>query len=461
MKNLSLRTAAAGCGGKLNAKPEVLDQELKGVVIDSRKAEPGFLFIAAKGERVDGHDFIAGVMEKGAAGVVCEKRPEDPGIPYILVEDSYQALRDIAAFYREQLPVKVIGITGSVGKTSTKEFVASVLARKLSVHKTEGNFNNEIGLPLTVLQIREEHEAAVVEMGISHFGEMHRLSEIAKPDVCVLTNIGQSHLEFLGTREGILKAKSEIFDFAAPGASVCINGDDDMLAGIRDVKGKRPIRFGLDTSNDIYADSIVNQGLFGSRATIHTPQSGFEVSVPLPGEHMLYNALAATAVGKLFGLTNEQIAEGIAQVKPVGGRSHIIRGGEYTVIDDCYNANPVSMEAALDLLNTALTRRVAILGDMFELGENSDALHERVGKYAVEQGTDLIVCVGNEAKHMYEAGEELRRKKGGRSQLRYFPTKEELHLCLPGLLKKGDTVLVKASNGMGFGSIVESLRDTR
>ncbi len=462
MKNMTLVSVAESCHGILHQAEADLTKCAAGVVLDSRKVEKDFLFIATKGERVDGHDFIPQVMEKGALAVVCEKAPEDETIPYILVKDSFQALKDIAEYYRQQLSVKVVGITGSVGKTSTKEFIAGVLSEKYNVLKTEGNFNNEVGLPLTVLRIKEEHEVAVLEMGISDFGEMHRLSKIAKPDICVMTNIGQCHLEFLGTRDGILKAKSEIFDFAKEDASVFVNGDDDKLITVPERNGKMPVRFGLNEENDVYATEVENRGLFGSEANIHIKKTDgtedcFQVSVPLPGGHMVYNALAAAGVAVELGLSTEQIQAGISTVKPVGGRSNIIRAEKYTLIDDCYNANPVSMEAAIDLLGMALTRKVAVLGDMFELGENSDALHERVGKYAVEHGVDVLICVGANSKFMYEAAGKKKEEMHGVTELYYFAAKAELESAIESILNEKDTVLIKASHGMGFDTVVKKL----
>lgn len=371
MKNMTLTNIAQACGGRLICPGEPPAAEAAGVVIDSRKAGKDFLFIAAKGERVDGHRFIPEVFAGGALGVVCERLPEQPAGPCILVEDSFEALKRIGEFYRRQLSVKVVGITGSVGKTSTKEFVASVLSQKYRVHKTLGNYNNEIGVPLTVLSMPEDTEVAVLEMGINHFGEMHNLSRIARPDICIMTNIGQCHLEFLGSREGILKAKSEIFDFMGEDGAVCVNGDDDMLSTIKEVKGKPPVTFGLSSSCRIYAADIAGRGLLGSEAVIHDRESGisFNAKIPLPGGHMVYNALAATAVGRLLGLTPEEISKGIAAVEGVSGRSHIIELADKVVIDDCYNANPVSMKAAVDLLLQADGRTVAVLGDMFELGK--------------------------------------------------------------------------------------------
>ena len=403
MKNMTLKNIAGACQGQLVCKAGQEQFEIKGAVLDSRLVEEGYLFFATKGERVDGHSFIAQVAEKKAACVVCEKAPENVDIPYILVEDSFVALKQVATFYRDNLTIPIVGITGSVGKTSTKEIISSVLSTRYNVLKTEGNFNNEVGLPLTILRIRDEHKVAVVEMGINHFGEMHRLSEIAKPDICVITNIGQCHLEFLGSREGILKAKSEIFDFMNPDGYVCINGDDDMLSTIKEVHGHKPVSYGMTMKSDVYVTESKSNGIFGSKATIYLNDETFDVEIPLPGEHMVMNALAATCVGDLLGLKPEEIAEGIKNVKAVGGRSNLISLKNRTILDDCYNANPVSMKAAIDLLKQADTRKVAILGDMFELGEGQEVMHAEIGTYAVERGIDVLVCVGELSQNMYDA----------------------------------------------------------
>ena len=404
---MTLAQMAEACGGILHAGAyhKQTEQEAAGVVLDSRKVEPGFVFVATKGERVDGHNFIDSVYAQGALGVICEKVPTEPKGPFILVKDSFQALKDIAEAYRRTLQIPIVGITGSVGKTSTKEFVASVLEQKYNVLKTAGNYNNEVGLPLTVLRITKEHTAAVLEMGISEFGEMHRLSKIARPDICVITNIGQCHLENLHSRDGILQAKSEIFDYMSQQGAICLNGDDDKLCTLTQVKGICPVFFGKGPECQVYADEIENKGLFGSCCRIHTPQGEFEAQIPLPGAHMIYNALAATAVGLQLGLTLAQIQAGIAAVKPVGGRSNLIACKNRTVIDDCYNASPSSMKGALELLSTALSRKVAILGDMFELGSNEIALHEEIGRYAYGKA-DVLLCVGRLSKYMYEAAKK-------------------------------------------------------
>ena len=474
MKNMTLANIAQAVDGTLDAKmlPEAVSAEhtqAQSVVLDSRLVEPGGIFIATRGEHVDGHSFIDQVFDAGALGVICEEAPVQPKGAYILVEDSFLALKDLAEYYRSQLDIKVVGITGSVGKTSTKEFVASVLSQKYRVLKTEGNYNNEVGLPLTVLRIREDCEVAVLEMGISDFGEMHRLSKIAKPDVCLITNIGQCHLENLGTRDGILKAKTEIFDFIQEGGQICLNGDDDKLVTIREVRGSIPVFFGCGSNNAVYADNYENRGLIGSRAQIHMKgiaghdACSFEAEIPLPGEHTLYNALAATAAGMLFGLTAGEIQEGIRTVKAVDGRSHVIRTDRLTLIDDCYNANPVSMKAALDLLHmTELSevfedaaRKVAVLGDMFELGTDEAALHREVGVYAAKKQIDVLVCVGNLCKYMYEGAQAVRSV----TNCYYFEDKEALEAQMDTVIQDGDLVLVKASHGMHFEELIKMLSE--
>lgn len=458
MKNLSLENITTVCDGTYYGSQEDKELIVDGVVLDSRKIQKGYLFIATKGEQVNGHSYITEVFEKGAMCALGEEEPKVDQKPYIKVENSFQALKKIAKFYRQQLSVKVVGISGSVGKTSSKEFIASVLSEKYSVLKTEGNFNNEVGLPLTILQLREEHQVAVLEMGISDFGEMHRLSDIARPDICVLTNIGQCHLEFLKSREGILQAKTEIFDFMQEDGSVCINGDDDMLKTITLVKNKVPVSFGLNPDNDIYADEIVEKGLLGSEVTIRRKEEWFKAEIPLPGIHMIYNALCSVAVGRLLGLSSEEMKRGLRKVQSVGGRSNIIQHKEMIIIDDCYNANPISMKAAIDLLCTASGRKTAILGDMFELGRNEKKLHEEIGEYAVIQGIDTLICIGELSYEMYGKAVEMKRKLDREVELQYYSSRQ---IFINHLQKKEfetDTILVKASRGMQFEYIIKALQ---
>lgn len=454
--NFTIQQAADACNGELCRAEGKINLNLQGAVLDSRKIEPGYLFFAVKGEKTDGHAFIQQAAEAGAVCVVCEKEPEIE-IPYIKVKDSLKALKEIAEEYRKNLNITVVGITGSVGKTSAKEFIAQVLSEKYRVHYTEGNYNNEIGLPLTILKIQEEHEVAVLEMGISEFGEMHRLSKMAQPDICVITNIGQCHLENLKSREGILKAKSEIFDYMSEFGYIVLNGDDDMLFRMNEVNGIRPIYYGLCQENcDLYATDIVNKGLLGTEAILHLEDYKVPVKIPLPGQHMIYNALSAVAVGRILDLAFDEIQSGLQKIEAVGGRSHVVQTEKYTIIDDCYNANPISVKAAIDLITTVSGRKVAILGDMFELGKDEKELHAEIGQYAMENKVDLLLCVGQLSKYMYD---EALRVRNEEQNVQYFESREELLNELKIILKKEDTILVKASHGMHFEEVVLRLEE--
>ena len=325
MKYMSLQEIAAACGGTYYGGSEFLPREVSSVVIDSRKAEKDSLFIAIRGARVDGHSFIPKVMEQGALCAVSEEDLGDVPYSYIKVASCEQALKDIAEHYRRSLDIKVVGISGSVGKTSTKEMIASVLSQKYSVLKTEGNFNNEIGLPLTVFNLRKEHEIAVLEMGISGFEEMTRLAKVARPDICVLTNIGVAHMENLGSRDGILKAKTEMFAYMNENGTIILNGDDDKLRGYSPENGITPVYFGLDESCGFHAENISGKGLNGTDAQFFTPNSSFTAHINIPGAHMVYNALAATAVGYALGMTDREICAGIEANVPIAGRNNLIR----------------------------------------------------------------------------------------------------------------------------------------
>ena len=457
MKNMTIRNIAEACGGELVGADAVLDAQIQGAVIDSRLVEKDYLFFAIKGEKVDGHEYIRAVHEKGALAAVCERVPEGCDGACIVVENTVEALKKIAEFYRQSLEdITVVGITGSVGKTTTKEFIASVLSQKFEVLKTEGNLNNQIGLPLTILKIRDNHKVAVVEMGINDFGEMTRLSKIARPDICVITNIGECHLEKLGTRDGVLKAKTEIFEYMNPEGDVVIFGDDDKLSTIKEVNGKKPITYGLEKTNDVYPTKTLNRGLWGNECTIENGEGTFKVSIPLPGKHMILNTLAASAVARIMDVPANLIATGITNVKTLAGRTNVMQKNNLTIIDDCYNANPVSMKSAVDLLKESVTPTVAVLGDMFELGENTEELHEDVGKYAADKGVNKIVCVGTLAKKMYEKA-MVTASVNDKTEVLYFATVDEAIENIPNFINKDDAVLVKASNGMKFSRIVDAL----
>lgn len=463
MKNMTLENIEKACGGRYIGTEAEKKTEVLGVVIDSRQVESGYLFVAIPGEKVDGHKFIPDVFAKGAAAVLSEQQLENPAGPYILVESTTKALRDLAEYYRKSLDIKVVGITGSVGKTSTKEMIASVLSEKYRVLKTEGNYNNEIGLPLTIFKIRAEHEVAVLEMGISEFGEMHRLAIMANPDICVITNIGLCHLENLKTRDGILKAKTESFAHLKKDGIAILNGDDDKLSTIRQVGDKEPVFYGMeekmeyreDAKKSVYATGVENLGLYGMQARIHTPEGERDVRIPIPGEHNVYNALAATAVGLSLGLSLDQISSGILKAKTIGGRTNLLNTGSMTVIDDCYNANPVSMKASIDVLATAEGRKIAVLGDMGELGENEKKLHYEVGEYLAKKEIDVLFCAGELSEEIAKAAQ----KESKTCEVYYFKTRDALLEQLLPFLKKGDTVLVKASHFMEYPKIVKALTD--
>lgn len=514
MKYLTLENIASICRGRYVGEEALKKREIAGVVTDSRQVEKDFLFVPLKGERVDGHDLIPSVFERGALATLSEHPVEQCSGPCILVDSCFMALKEIASYYRSHLTIPVVGITGSVGKTSTKEMISSVLSTRYKVLKTAGNFNNEIGLPLTILRIREEHEAAVVEMGISEFGEMHRLAAIARPDICVITNIGTCHLENLGDRDGVLKAKTEVFDHIRPGVAVFLNGDDDKLRTVTDAGGNRPVFYGLDRGKRaetetesgafrsgsslpadadrkgrpepaIYMDETENLGLKGTRARLHTPVGDIVTEIPIPGSHNLYNAMAAAGVGLTLGLTLTQIREGIANARAISGRTNLVEAGGILIIDDCYNANPMSMRAALDVLKTALGRTVAVLGDMSELGEREKELHYEVGAYAASVGIDVLICVGSRSEETERGAREmLARRAQGRPkgkpseidsaekgkvpepsaeecmQIFRYTTRDELLPELSKLVKAGDTVLVKASHFMDFPKVVEALKSS-
>lgn len=464
MLNLDIKKITEYSGGELflpagKSVEDYADLKASCVVQDSRVVGENGVFLAIKGEKVDGHKFIPQVFEGGALAVICEDLPEKITGPCVKVENTVKALQNLATGYRKQLDVKVVGVTGSVGKTSTKEIVASVLEQKYKVLKTEKNFNNLIGLPLMVLKITEDIEVAVLEMGISEFGEMEVLSSIARPDVCLITNIGQCHLENLKDRDGVLAAKTRVYDYMNRDGFVVFNGKDDKLLTVTDVYGNAPLFFG-ENGQAAYATNISSKGLLGSKFTVNLNIDNtisFEAQVPLPGAHMISNALAASIIGYKLGLTTDEIAKGINCVQAVGGRSNIIKTNKYVLIDDCYNANPVSMKAAIDLLKQADGRKVAILGDMFELGVNEKELHKEVGEYAASQGIEVITCVGDLSLNMRDGA--LSALMCEKQEINYCKEKSDLLRRLPNILEEGDTILIKASHGMGFDEIVKILSE--
>ncbi|MBR1390512.1 MAG: UDP-N-acetylmuramoyl-tripeptide--D-alanyl-D-alanine ligase [Lachnospiraceae bacterium] len=461
MKAITIGQAAEICEGTYIGTEADLSRRITGVQTDSRELAPGDLFVAIPGERVDGHKFVADVLAQGAAAALCQKPLEDVEGGYILVDSTVEAMQKLAEFYRKWLDIPVVGITGSVGKTSTKEMIAAVLGTKYSVLKTEGNHNNGIGLPLTIFDIEPEHEVAVLEMGISDFGEMEILAAMAKPDICVITNIGWCHLENLKTREGILKAKTECFTHLRENGTVVLNGDDDMLAKVETVAGKTPLFYGTAQNRlrdtEVWADQIENHGLEGIDFVLHTPVGEQPIHIPIPGIHNVYNALAAATVGLRMNLSPEEIRQGVSDAAAISGRTNVLHVRDMTVIDDCYNANPVSMKAALDVLSNTVGRKIAVLGDMGELGTEERALHREVGRYAGGCPIDLLFCAGELAEEIADGA----RERNEQLAVSYDREKAAMLKRLLPVLRPGDTVLVKASHFMNFSELIEKLMENK
>ena len=449
MKPLTLRQIAVATGGTYCGDLRSEDALITGVVSDNRDVAHGNLFVCIKGERTDGHLYAEAAYRSGASCCLCERRLETNS-PYILVPSTLKALKDLAEYYRSLFHIPVIGVTGSVGKTTAKEMTAAVLSKKYTVLKTRKNLNNEIGVPLMLLSLRAEHKAAVIEMGISEFGEMSRLSKMVRPDICLMTAIGYCHLENLGDLSGVLKAKSEVFQYMAPDSVAVVCGDDKLLRTFD--PGIRKITYGFEQGNDYTAENVEDNGTDGLSFDIVHGAGRLGCHIPAYGRHLVLAALAATAIGRLLGLTDEEIRRGLRSYEPVGGRSNVRHTDFLTVIDDCYNANPNSMAAALSSLAALPGRKVAILGDMKELGSDSAALHRETGALAGELGIDCLITCGDLAAHIYEGFVAC-----AGAQARHFPSKEQLFSALPSLIQKGDTVLVKASRSMAFETIVDAL----
>ncbi len=449
MKKITLNEIANSCNGEFIGDVSLKDTTVSSIAIDSRKVIKGTLFIAIKGERVDGHNYINQTFENGAICAVSEKRIDNisANTPYILVKSTLQAIKDIATYYRTKFNIPFIGISGSVGKTSTKEMIYSVLSQKYAVHKTQGNFNNEIGVPLTIFDMDKDAQVAVIEMGISGFGEMTNLSKIVKPDYCVLTNIGDCHLENLKDKDGVLKAKTEMFEYMQNRGKVFLYGDDEKLRSIKEVKENSPIFYGISDNNEYFATEIENSGLDGIDCILNSEKEQIKVHIPSIGNYMINNALCAYAIGKEFKLEKEEIASGIANYKTVGSRANIIKANNYTIIDDCYNANPVSVKSAIDTLVNFENRKVAIIGDMKELGENEVKLHQEVGMYIESKKVDVLIAIGPLAKELIS--------KINMNKAYWYKDINEAKTEIKLLLQPHDVILVKGSRSMKLEQIVE------
>ncbi len=431
------------------------DELITNVQYDSRSVTDGSLFVPIRGEKVDAHRFIPECLQKGAAALTEQPVPEDTAKPCILVPDTKAALQTLAGAYRAEFPqLRVIGVTGSVGKTSTKEMIAAALSGGLCVMKTQGNKNSQIGMPCTMFEIEDRYEAAVIEMGMSEFGEMERLCSVAAPTMAVVTNIGTAHIENLKTRENIRSEKLKITGRFGPDGVLFVNGDDPML---RDLPGQLPfsvVTFGQDLRCDYHAEEIVMQGFSTCFLCCH---EGIRqpYSIPAVGYHNVSNALAAIAVGEALGLTPSQLQQGLSTYQNAPMRQQIRPMNGWTLIDDTYNASPEAAMGSLDVLKTISTgASAAVLADMLELGEAGPAEHEKVGAYAGSLGVDLLLTVGPLSRCTAEGA-----KKAGCRQVYSFDTNAEAAECLKTLLRPGMTVLVKGSRGMHTEEIVRALSE--
>lgn len=434
---------------------EILEKNISHITQDSREVTKDSLFFAIQGERLDGHQFVAECFEKGVAACLTSKviAPKK-GSVLLLVPDVKKALLKLAAHYRNKFDIPFIGITGSVGKTTTKDMVASVLAQKYDVLWTQGNYNNDIGVPLTLFRLEDHHQIAVIEMGMNHFGEIHVLAEVVRPQVGLISNVGVAHIEYLGSREGILKAKCEMFDFMPQDGVAILNADNDMLITL-DGKFPQKLRwFGVEHKKDVYAENLDLLGMEKTKCCVHTPAGSFDVLVPMPGEHMVLNALSAVAVGLEMGLTLEEMKAGIENFVPTKNRMNVMKlDNGITVLNDVYNANPVSMKASLDILANAAGRKVAILGFMGELGEYAAKMHEEVGAYAAEKGIKLLFCIGKFSEFMEQGA-----KNNGIKEVHRYETQEDFWNQGLDFLNKGDSILVKASRSMALEKTVEKIQ---
>ncbi len=470
MGTLTLADVVEGLTG---TRPRGLEQAISKTVVDSRQAEPGALFVALKGERADGHDYVGDAFSRGAVAAIVERQVLSDGVvldvtdpsttlptawslPLVLKTDgSLQALHRLAAFWRRRHSVRVVGVTGSVGKTTTKELAAAVLARRYVTLKSEASYNNEIGLPLTLMQLTEEHERMVLEMGMYDVGEIADLARMALPHVGVVTIIGPVHLERAGTIERIVKAKTELVEALppAPEGVAILNYDDERVRGMAQATRARVFYYGLSSEADLWAEHIEGLGLDGIRFQLHYGDETLHVKIPLLGRHSVHAALRASAVGLVEGLTWQEIIEGLrgpaAQLRlmAVPGPKGAI------ILDDTYNASPASTNAALNLLDELDGRKIAVLGDMLELGDYEQEGHEKVGMRALEVA-DVLITVGPRGRIIGEAA-----LRWGMPPDRVYVVEEnaEAVAVLEQIVTGDDVILVKGSRAMRMEEIVNAL----
>lgn len=438
--------------GEYRDQTAVFDQ----VDTDSRAMEAGALFIPLVGERFDGHAYIDAALNSGAVGCLTASERSEylPGKFYVKVENTERALRDLAVWYKSQFDIPFIGVTGSVGKTTAKDMIAAVLGVRYKVLKTEGNFNNSIGLPLTLLRLNREHQVCVLEMGMDDFGQIDYLAGAVKPNIGVITNIGDAHIERLGSREGILKSKCELLPHIQKDGLLILNGDDVLLSGLR---GKTPVKTvfcGADESLEYHASMVGGDGVSHISCHVTTPNMDREIKIPALGEHMIYPTLIAAALAEFMGLTPDEIAEGMTQFVPTRMRMNVLRrANQITILDDTYNANPQSVRAAISVLaDGPRSWKVAVLGDMLELGPFAPALHTGVGEFLGTAGINCVIAVGQMAKHIAEGA-----KNTGVPEVHYCEEKDQAKEILKQVIRPDSAFLVKASRGMRLEELTAQL----
>lgn len=450
--------ALPGCTILEQAKTQFAD-----IVTDTRKIVPGALFVALKGERFNGEDFAAQAVEQGAAGVLVGSQYRQQGeFGATLIRaagDTQLAYQQLAAFWRRKFDIPVIAITGSNGKTTTKDMTAAVLSARFPVLKTQGNFNNEIGLPYTLLQLNDMHRAAVVEIGMRGLGQIAALAPFAAPEIGIVTNVGETHIELLGSIENIAKAKGELVEAIPAGGTVILNNDNPYTAAMKDkaAEGVRVVTFGIDNDADIKAAALISHaGKTFFQCRIGREGEQKQLSIPMLGRHNVSNALAAVAAGYVLGLTAEQIAEGLESLEMTGMRFEYRRVGDYNIINDAYNASPMSMEASLATLKEIAAdkgkRSIAVLGDMLELGHVAVPAHQKVGQQAAAAGVCGLITLG-------EMGREIAKgaRDAGLEAVYSFDTHKEAAAKLRELLQPEDTILFKGSRGMKMETIIDLL----
>ena len=449
MEKLSLKKIAEVTGAEYEG-----DLSIDTICTDTRKISKGCLFIAFEGERFDAHTFVNEAEKLGAAAVICHKAVEC-NIPVLYVDNTRTAFLDIAGYYRSLFDLRLVGITGSVGKTTTKEFVALAMGAGYKTLKTEGNFNNDIGMPTTLLRLDSSFEAAVIEMGMNHFGEIHNLTLRSKPTMAIITNIGVSHIENLGSRDGILKAKLEILDGMEDGAPILLNLNDDKLASAK-IEGKKVYYFAIeDERADFNAHSVCSSELSTSFKLSYNSKE-YEITIPTVGNHNVINATAAFAAGVLNDIEPEKVCKALGNYVPSGMRQKIVKFDDFTVIEDCYNASPDSMRASIGTLKGLKAKKsIAVLGDMLELGDYSEQMHREIGKYCADMGIDVLFGFG-ESSRFYSGVAE---KNGVKAKS--FTDREELLNAIENEINSGSAILFKGSHAMRLDKTIESLYERK